>query len=339
MKMKDYYEILGVGRDATPEQIKAAYRRCAMKHHPDRNPGDQEAEARFKECQKAYDVLGNEAKRRAYDRGGQGGVDFGDAFSSTGDPNLDDLFSSIFSGFAGPRGPITAGEDIQLQVVMDLEDAIRGGKHKISYSCRAKCEPCTGSGSKSGKRTTCGKCQGRGQVQVQRGFFVMSHTCDACAGAGTLADDPCSDCHGTGEQIKKRDLEIQIPPGVDHGDRMRISGYGHAGSPNGDLYLLIKVRKHPTLERDGLDLYANIEVRISQAALGAIVGVDTPYGRLEVKVPEGTQSGKLLRLKGKGVKTDKGTGDLYCRINVQTPTKLSRQQRKLLEELEKSFKK
>lgn len=345
MDTNDYYQVLGVGRDATAEQIKAAYRRCAMKYHPDRNPGDREAEERFKQCQAAYDVLGDENKRRMYDRGGDSNPFAG--FSGAGhDGGLDDLFASIFSGFANRQGSAasnrrsTAGEDIHLRLTLDLEQAVLGVRQTIRYQLRTKCGTCDGTGSKTKRTKTCVQCSGAGQVRIRRGVFMMSSPCPGCQGKGEVPEQTCGACRGNGSQITQKEVEISIPAGVDDGDMVRVAEHGHWGRPNGDLYLNIAVRPHPVFQRQGLDLHTQIKIRPSQAALGSTVAVSTPHGKIEVKIPEGTQHGTVLRVKGKGVRSQvrNATGDLMCHVDIQIPVNLTREQRKLLEKLEKTYK-
>lgn len=339
--MPDYYEVLGVDKNATQEQIKSAYRRCAMKYHPDRNPGSKEAEDKFKQCQAAYAVLGDEGKRRAYDRGGvdpfAGAGGFGEF--DTGPGGLDDLFENIFSNFTSRGSGQVQDNDINLAVVLDLEEAVLGKSKKIKYQARQACGKCEGTGSKTGKTVRCGTCNGSGQARIQRGIFVMASVCPECRGSGARIEDPCPDCSGQGSVMENREIEVQIPAGVDDGDRIRLVGHGHHGKVPGNLYLRVKVRPHPSIQRQGLDLHGVVQIRSSQAALGDKVDVDTPYGKINVSIPEGTQPGAVLRAKGKGVKSDlkRGTGDFYCHIQVQTPVKLTRQQKKILRELEKTF--
>ena len=340
--MTDYYATLGVEKTATQDQIKAAYRRCAMKYHPDRNPGDKQAEDQFKKCQAAYAVLGDEAKRTAYDRGGVDPFAGMDGFD-VGGAGIDDLFESIFASFTSGRrneakGP-GQGQDINLRVMLDLEEAVLGKKEKIKYQVREACGKCNATGSETGKTKTCTNCHGSGQVRSQRGIFVMAAPCQDCAGRGTVIEDPCHDCQGMGTIVNTRELDIEIPAGVDNGDRIRLIGHGHHYPAPGNLYLEVIVRPHPQLQRQGLDLHRKVKLRASQAALGGKIDVPTPYGKINISIPEGTQPGTVLRAKGKGVISNvkKSTGDFYCHIEIQTPVRLTRQQKKILRDLEKSF--
>ncbi|CTP91948.1 molecular chaperone DnaJ [Xanthomonas translucens pv. arrhenatheri] len=350
MSKRDYYEVLGVARTASDDELKKAYRRCAMKHHPDRNPGDHAAEAAFKECKEAYEVLSDGSKRRMYDAhghaafehgmggmgggGGPGGPDMGDIFG--------DIFGNIFGGAGGGGRAARRGADIGYVLELDLEEAVAGTERRIDIPTLGECEHCHGSGSEDGKVETCGTCQGRGQVRIQRGIFAMQQSCPHCAGRGQIVQNPCGSCHGAGRVEETKVLSVKIPPGVDNGDRIRLSGEGEAGpagTPPGDLYVEVRVREHAIFQRDGDDLHCEVPIRISQAALGDTVRVATLGGEAEIRIPAETQTGKLFRLRGKGVRSvrSRSEGDLYCRVVVETPVNLTADQRKLLEQFESTF--
>ena len=349
MSKRDYYEVLGVARNASDEDLKKAYRRCAMKHHPDRNPGDASAEAAFKECKEAYEVLSDGGKRRMYDQHGHsafehgmgggnagpgfGGADMGDIFG--------DIFGNIFGGGARQLGP-RRGADIGYVMELDLEDAVAGVEKRIEIPTLANCEPCKGSGSADGKVETCATCHGRGQVRMQRGPFQMQAPCPHCSGTGKTIPNPCPHCDGNGRVEDEKTLSVKIPAGVDNGDRIRLAGEGEAGpagAPAGDLYVEVRVRPHDIFARDGDDLHCEVPIRISQAALGDAVRVPTLGGEVELRIPVETQSGKVFRLRDRGVKSvrSRAPGDLYCKVAVETPVNLTPEQRTLLEQFEASF--
>ena len=351
MSKRDYYEVLGVARNASEEELKKAYRRCAMKHHPDRNPGDSAAEAAFKECKEAYEVLSDGGKRRMYDQhghaafehgmgggnagpgGGFGGADMGDIFG--------DIFGNIFGGGGGRQAP-RRGADVGYVMELDLEEAVAGVEKRIEIPTLAECAPCKGSGSADGKVDTCDTCQGRGQVRMQRGPFAMHAPCPHCGGNGKTIANPCKECDGAGRVEEEKTLSVKIPAGVDSGDRIRLAGEGEAGpvgTPPGDLYVEVRVREHAIFQRDGDDLHCEVPIRISQAALGDTVRVPTLKGEAEIRIPAETQTGKLFRLRGKGVKSvrSRSEGDLYCRVVVETPVNLTPEQRELLEKFEATF--
>nr|WVJ83183.1 molecular chaperone DnaJ [Xanthomonas campestris pv. campestris] len=348
MSKRDYYEVLGVARGASDEELKKAYRRCAMKYHPDRNPGDAAAEATFKECKEAYEVLSDGNKRRAYDAhghaafehgmggggGGPGGPDMGDIFG--------DIFGNIFGGgAAGPRAA-RRGADVGYVLELDLEEAVAGIERRIEIPTLIECEPCHGSGSEDGKVEVCATCHGRGQVRIQRGIFAMQQSCPHCDGRGTLIQNPCKTCHGAGRVEEDKVLSIKVPAGVDTGDRIRLAGEGEAGpagTPPGDLYVEVRVREHAIFQRDGDDLHCEVPIRISQAALGDTVRVATLGGEAEIRILAETQTGKLFRLRGKGVRSvrSRSEGDLYCRVVVETPVNLTTDQRELLKQFEATF--
>lgn len=345
MSKRDYYEILEVSNSASDADIKKAFRRLAMKYHPDRNPDDEEAEHRFKEAKEAFDVLSNPDKRAAYDQFGHAGVEqsagmggggfgggFGDAFS--------DIFGDIFGG---GRSRVRKGADLQYNLELSLEEAVAGTTVKIRVPTLKHCTTCSGSGAKPGTSPeTCGTCGGHGQVRMQQGFFSVQQTCPNCRGKGTTISDPCQTCHGAGRVKEHKSLSVEVPAGVDNGDRIRLSGEGEAGeagAPAGDLFVQIHVRPHPIFERDNADLYCEVPINIITAALGGELEVPSLGGRLNLKIPAGTQTHKLFRMRGKGVKPVRGgpVGDLICRIVVETPVKLNSEQKELLEKLGESM--
>lgn len=349
MSKRDYYDVLGVARNASDEDLKKAYRRCAMKHHPDRNPGDASAEAAFKECKEAYEVLSDGGKRRMYDQHGHaafehgmgggnagpgfGGADMGDIFG--------DIFGNIFGGGGRQQGP-RRGADVGYILELDLEEAVAGVEKRIEIPTLASCEPCNGSGSADGKVQTCTTCHGRGQVRMQRGPFAMQAPCPHCGGSGKTIPNPCPRCDGNGRVEEEKTLSVKIPAGVDSGDRIRLAGEGEAGpagTPPGDLYVEVRVRPHAIFQRDGDDLHCEVPIRISQAALGDVVRVPSLDGELELRIPAETQSGKVFRLRDRGVKSvrSRHPGDLYCKVEVETPVNLTPEQRELLEKFEATF--
>lgn len=351
MSKKDYYETLGVARDASDADLKKAYRRLAMKHHPDRNTDDsEESEAKFKEAKEAHEVLSDANKRAAYDQYGHAGVDpsmggrpgsgagFEDAFG--------DIFGDIFGGGrrAGGGGHrAQRGSDLQYNLELSLEDAVFGTEVKIRVPTLVGCKTCDGSGAKKGtSATTCTTCHGAGQVRMQQGFFAVQQTCPQCRGQGKMISDPCPDCHGQGRKQEQKTLSVKVPAGVDTGDRIRLAGEGEAGehgAPTGDLYVQMHVKAHDIFVRDDNDLHCEMPISISTAALGGEIEVPTLNGRLRLKIPAETQTGKLFRMRGKGVKPVRGgaTGDLLCRVNVETPVKLSNKQKDLIKAFEKSI--
>ena len=343
MSKRDYYEVLGVDKNADEKEIKKAYRRVAMKYHPDRNPDDPDADEKFKEASEAYEILSDAEKRQAYNQYGHAGVDpqmgggagfGGGSFSDI----FGDVFGDIFGGGGrGPGGP-QRGADLRYTLEVSLENAVKGTTVEIRVPTLVHCETCDGSGAKPGsKPTTCGTCGGVGQVRMQQGFFQVQQTCPNCHGRGTIISDPCDDCHGEGRGEKTKTLSVKVPPGVDTGDRIRLGGEGEAGAdggPSGDLFVQISVKQHPIFERDGKHLYCEVPITYVDAALGGELEVPTLDGRVKLKVPSETQTGKLFRLRGKGVKPVRGgsVGDLLCRVVVETPVNLSKRQKELLEE-------
>lgn len=351
MSKRDYYEVLGVERGADEKDIKKAYRRMAMKYHPDRNPGDEEAEAKFKELSEAYDVLADPQKRSAYDQFGHAGVDgqggFGGGGAGAGHGSFSDIFGDvfgdIFGGGGGRRSSVQRGADLKYNLELTLEDAVRGTEKTIKVPTLVNCDTCEGSGAKKGTQpVTCSTCGGIGQVRMQQGFFAVQQTCPACSGTGKIIKDPCNSCYGRGVKEETKTLSVKIPPGVDTGDRIRLSGEGEAGrngGPAGDLYVEVHVKKHSIFEREGANLYCEVPISFADAALGGEMEVPTLDGRVKLKIPSETQTGRLFRLRGKGVTPVRGggVGDLLCRVVVETPVNLNARQKELLSELQESM--
>lgn len=341
MSKQDYYQTLGVSKDASAQEIKKAYRRLAMKYHPDRNPDDASAEAKFKEASEAYEVLSDEQKKAAYDRYGHAGVDpnmgggpgggaadFGDIFG--------DVFGDIFGRGRGGGQQSNRGSDLRYTLELDLEDAVKGTTVEIRVPTLVTCKTCDGSGAKKGsKPVTCNTCGGSGQIRMQQGFFSVQQTCPACHGKGQTIKDPCGDCHGQGRIEERKTLSVKIPPGVDTGDRIRLAGEGEAGAnggQTGDLYVQVSVKTHAIFQREGKDLFTEVPISFVDAALGGELEVPTLDGRVKLKIPAETQTGKLFRLRGKGVTPVRGgsAGDLLCRVVLETPVNLSKDQKELL---------
>lgn len=351
MAKRDYYEVLGVERGASEAELKKAYRRLAMKHHPDRNPGDKAAEDSFKEANEAYEVLSDASKRQAYDQYGHAGVDpqmGAGAGAAYGNANFSDIFGDVFSDFfaggrGSSRGGAQRGSDLRYTLELDLEEAVRGTTVTIRVPTLVECKPCDGSGAKKGTApVTCTTCGGIGQVRMQQGFFSVQQTCPRCHGSGKMISDPCGSCHGQGRVEEQKTLSVKVPPGVDTGDRIRLTGEGEAGTqggPAGDLYVVVNVREHPIFQRDGKHLYCEVPISFADAALGGELEVPTLDGRVKLKIPEGTQTGKQFRLRGKGVAPVRGgaAGDLLCRVAVETPVNLGKRQRELLDEFRKTL--
>lgn len=345
MAKKDYYDVLGVNRDASEEDIKKAYRKLAMKYHPDRNPDNPKAEEHFKEAKEAYEMLSDGQKRAAYDQYGHAGVDpsagggqgygnFADAFG--------DIFGDIFGGAGGGsrRSNVYRGADLRYNMEISLEDAARGTETKIRIPVMAECETCHGSGAKAGTQpTTCSTCAGHGQVRMQQGIFSMQQTCPKCHGTGKMIKDPCGTCHGDGRVKQHKTLSVKIPAGVDEGDRIRLSGEGEAGvngGPAGDLYVVIHTKAHAIFQREGGNLHCEMPISFATAALGGEIEIPTLDGHAKMKIPAETQSGAVFRLRGKGIKPlrDNGYGDLMCHVMIETPVKLTDRQKELLREFE-----
>ncbi|MBK7121179.1 MAG: molecular chaperone DnaJ [Comamonadaceae bacterium] len=356
MAKRDFYEILGVPKNASDEEIKKAYRKLAMKHHPDRNQGEtsKAAEEKFKEAKEAYEMLSDPQKRAAYDQHGHAGVDpnmrggpgaegfggFAEAFG--------DIFGDVFGG--GRRGhgggrQVYRGSDLSYAMEVTLEEAANGKDAQIRIPSWDDCETCHGTGAKPGtKPITCTTCHGAGAVQMRQGFFSVQQTCPQCQGKGKIIPEPCTSCHGQGKIKKQKTLEVKIPAGIDDGMRIRSTGNGEPGTnggPPGDLYIEIRLKKHDIFERDGDDLHCQVPLSFTTAALGGEIEVPTLAGKAAIDIPEGTQAGKQFRLRGKGIKGVRSSypGDLYCHVSIETPVKLTEHQRKLLKDLEESLKK
>ncbi|HYN55429.1 MAG TPA: molecular chaperone DnaJ [Methylotenera sp.] len=347
---RDYYEVLGVKKDASEEEIKKSYRKLAMKLHPDRNPDNPKSEEQFKEAKEAYEMLSDDQKRAAYDQyghagvehgangGGFGGAGFGDAFG--------DIFGDIFGGGArgGQRNNVYRGADLRYNMEISLEDAAKGTETKIRIPVQSTCETCKGSGAKTGKSpVTCSTCNGHGQVRMQQGFFSVQQTCPKCNGAGKVIkdEDKCGTCHGAGRVKQNKTLSVKIPAGVDEGDRIRLSGEGEAGvngGPTGDLYVVVHLKEHEIFQREGGNLHCEMPISFSTAALGGEIEVPTLGGSAKMKIPAETQTGGVFRLRGKGIKPLRQSepGDLMVHVVVETPVKLTEHQKKLLREFETS---
>ncbi|MFL6215668.1 MAG: molecular chaperone DnaJ [Blastocatellia bacterium] len=346
---RDYYEILGVTRTATDQELKQAYRRLAVQYHPDKNPGDHEAEEKFKEINEAYQVLSQAEMRSRYDRFGHAGVGTAAGASAgfgQGFPGFEDIlsdlfgFGDMFGGRSQRRGP-QRGADLRYDIEISLEEAAQGVKTKIRVPRLEHCEVCHGNGAAEGAQPVrCSTCGGNGQIRYQQAFLSVLRTCSSCRGTGKVIKDRCRACHGEGRVEREKTLEIKMPAGVDNGSRLRIAGEGEAGDPGaqrGDLYVIVHLKEHDVFERRDANLYCSIPISFTQAALGGEITVPTLDGEEHVKVEEGTQTGTVFRLKGKGMPVlgGRGRGDLYAAVNLITPTSLSREQRKLLEELAK----
>ena len=347
MAKRDYYEVLGVEKGASDAELKKSYRRLAMKYHPDRNLGDDTAIEHFKEAKEAYEILSDGSKRQAYDQFGHAGVDpsmgAGGAGGAGGFRDIfDDVFGDIFGGRSG-GGRVHRGSDLRYDLELSLEDACNGTEVRITIPAREACDTCEGSGARPGSTpTTCATCNGVGQVRMQQGFFSIQQACPHCRGNGKVISDPCSSCQGEGWVRRENTLKVKVPGGVDTGNRIRLSNEGEPGEnggPAGDLYVEIHVKKHLIFERDGNNLYCEVPIGFTAATLGGELEVPTLNSRVNLKVPAGTQTGKLFRIRGKGVRgvNGGGVGDVICRVVVETPVNLSRRQRELLEEFEQSM--
>jgi len=350
MDKEDFYKVLEVSRNASEREIKKAYRRLAMKYHPDRKTDNADAEEKFKVIQEAYAVLSDEQKRSAYDQFGHAGVDPSmggghGGFQSDGFSDVfGDVFGDIFGGGGGRRrSQVTRGADLRYDLDLSLEDAVSGTETKIKVPTSVSCTSCKGTGSRSGEKSSCSTCGGHGQVRMQQGMFSVQQTCPTCRGSGSIIKDPCSTCRGNGKTKEQKTLSVKIPAGVDTGDRIRLGGEGETGDhggPAGDLYVQVNVRQHAIFERDGANLYCDMPISFATAVLGGELEVPTLSGKVKLKIPGETQTGKLFRLRGKGVKPVRGgaLGDLMCRVNVETPVKLTAEQKNIVEQLETSFK-
>lgn len=350
MSKRDYYEVLGVSKDASERDIKKSYKRLAMKLHPDRNQGDKDKEEQFKEVKEAYEILTDDQKRAAYDQYGHaafeqgghggGGGGFGGGFG--GGQDFGDIFGDIFGGGrgGGRQSRQQRGSDLRYNLDLTLEEAVKGKTLEIKVPTYVSCDPCDGSGAKKGTSAkTCPTCHGHGQVQMRQGLFAVQQACPTCHGKGKIISDPCPVCRGQGRVKKNKTLSVKIPPGVDTGDRIRLSGEGEAGehgAPAGDLYVQANVKAHSIFERDENDLYCEMPISFTTAALGGEIEVPTLAGKVKLKIPKETQTGKMFRLRGKGVKSVRShsTGDLMCRVVLETPVNLSGDQADLLRQLE-----
>lgn len=348
MAKRDYYDVLGTKRDASGDELKKAYRKLAMQYHPDRNAGDTEAEQKFKELNEAYDVLKDDQKRAAYDRFGHaafengGGPGPGGAGFEGFSGGFADIFEEMFGDFmggGGRRGANGRGSDLRYNMTISLEDAYKGVQSEIRVPTSVACEACNGTGAEGGARPiTCPTCQGRGKIRAQQGFFTIERTCPSCGGVGQIIENPCRTCGGSGRQRKEKTLCVNIPPGVEEGTRIRLSGEGEAGmrgAPPGDLYLFISIEPHPLFQRDGADIHCRVPVPMATAALGGQIEVPTiEGGRARVSVSEGTQTGRQFRMKGKGMSVlrSPARGDMYVEVAVETPMNLTKRQKELLEE-------
>ncbi|HTH40139.1 MAG TPA: molecular chaperone DnaJ [Rhodocyclaceae bacterium] len=351
MAKRDFYEVLGVNRDANDDEIKKAYRKLAMKYHPDRNPDNPKAEEQFKEAKEAYEILSDGQKRAAYDQyghagvdpqagmgggGGFGGAGFADAFS--------DIFGDIFgggrSGGGGGRSNVYRGADLRYNLEITLEEAARGAETRIRIPTMEECDDCGGSGAKKGTEPkTCPTCNGHGQVRMQQGFFSIQQTCPKCHGTGRYIPTPCPSCHGAGRKKTHKTLSVKIPAGIDEGDRIRLTGEGEPGvngGPPGDLYVQVHLKQHAVFQRDHDDLHCEMPISFATAALGGEIEIPTLDGVAKLKIPAETQSGKIFRLRGKGIKGIRsvGHGDLLCHVAVETPVSLTERQKELLKEFE-----
>jgi molecular chaperone DnaJ len=353
MSKRDYYEVLEISKSADANEIKKAFRKKAMKLHPDRNPDDKEAEAKFKEAKEAYEVLSDDQKRSAYDRFGHAGVNpsmgadtsgfgggggFGDIFGDLGN-----VFGDIFGGGNQQRSAARGGSDLGYELTITLDEAFHGTSQEIKVSTWAKCKTCSGSGAKKGSSpVTCQTCKGAGQVRMQHGFLTVQQTCPECQGRGQVIKDPCSDCRGSGRVRQTKNLSVKIPAGIDNGDRIRLSGEGEAGQnggPSGDLFVEIRVKHHDVFSRDGNDLRMDIPVSYAMATLGGDIEVPTLSGKVKLSIPAETQTGKIFRIRGRGIKAlrSKQIGDLLCKIVVETPVKLTDEQKERLKDFDKAL--
>lgn len=344
----DYYEVLQVTRTCTDQELKSSYRRLAMEHHPDRNPGDAASEEKFREASEAYQVLSDPQKRAAYDQfghaavNGNAGFGGGNPFSGSGDLGdiFGDIFGEMFSGGSGRRSSrAQRGRDLQYPLTLEFAEAVFGKQTEIKFRRMNECDACHGTGAEKGRSpVTCETCRGRGQVRSQQGFFSIARTCPTCSGSGTIIKDPCKTCHGEGRVQSEHTMQVTVPAGVEDGTRIRYQGEGdagRAGGPSGDFYVLLNVKEHAYFTRDGNDLHYVLPISMPQAALGLELNLPTLDGDAKLKIPEGTQSGKAFRIRNKGVPflNERGRGDLIVEVAVHTPTKLSKEQRELMRQL------
>lgn len=347
MAKRDYYEVLGVPRTADQAELKRAYRKLAMKYHPDRNPDDADAQDHFKEAQEAYEVLRNDQKRSAYDQFGHSATGPGARGPSGFEGDVGDIFGDMFGDIFGNRGGRGGsrqqrGSDLRFSMDLDLEEAVVGITREIRIPTLGSCKTCDGSGAEDGQKTSCTTCGGVGQVRMQQGIFSVQQTCPACQGMGQVIKNPCKTCHGQGRIRETKTLSVKIPAGVDTGDRIRLSGEGEAGvagSPTGDLYVEVRVRPHSLFERDGDDLYCEVPIHFTTAAIGGELEIPTLNGQVKLKIPAESQTGRMFRLRGKGVKSVRShrQGDLMCKVVIETPVSLSKEQKKLLKQFQESY--
>ncbi|URJ26086.1 molecular chaperone DnaJ [Blochmannia endosymbiont of Camponotus modoc] len=347
MAKSDYYEILGISKNADEREIKKSYKRLAMKFHPDRNQGNTAAETKFKEIKEAYEVLSNAEKRAAYDQYGHAAFESGSmgATANSGGADFSDIFGDVFGDIFGGnrRNRAGRGSDLRYNIELSLEDAVRGIIKEICIPTLSTCEKCRGSGARSNSAiVTCMTCHGQGQIQIRQGFFSVQQSCPTCHGHGKIIKEVCNKCRGNGRVERSKTLSVKIPAGVNTGDRIRLSGEGESGkngAPSGDLYVQVQIRKHPIFDREEKNLYCEVPISFSMAALGGEIEVPTLDGRVKLKIPPETQTGKLFRMRGKGVKSVRsgGNGDLLCRVVVETPVKLNDTQKRLLQDLSDSF--
>jgi molecular chaperone DnaJ len=350
---RDYYEILGIQKNTSKDDIKKAYRKLAMQYHPDRNPGNAEAEAKFKEASEAAEVLLDDEKKAKYDQFGHAGMNgaqgFGGAGGFQGDfSDFGDIFGDIFGDMLGGgrgrgrgrgRSGGRPGDDLQMEMEIDFAEAAFGTEKTITLTKNIKCDTCNGTGAKTGSApTSCDYCHGHGEVRRQQGFFTVATTCPKCQGSGQMIKDPCGTCHGSGKKKKKVDLQVKVPAGIDDGQRLKLSNEGDAGSnggPNGDLYVVVRIKQHEIFERDEFDVHCTVPVSFSQAALGCELEVPTLSGKVALKIPAGTQAGVKMRLKGKGIQRlgGYGIGDQIVTVHVETPTKLSNEHKEIFKRL------
>ena len=353
MAKEDFYKLLGVNKNASEAEIKKSYRKMAMKYHPDRNKEKPEvAEKKFKQVKEAYEILSDPQKRSAYDQFGHAGVDnsmgggrggFGGGAEGFGDI-FGDVFGDIFGGGGGrQRSNVQRGADLRYNLELSLEEAVAGTEAKIRVPVLSTCDECNGSGAKKGSSpVTCTTCQGHGQVRMQQGFFSVQQTCPTCHGTGQQIKDPCRKCHGQGRVQENKTLSVKVPKGVDTGDRIRLGGEGEAGAhggPAGDLYVQVQVKDHPIFTREGANLYCEVPISFPTACLGGDLEVPTLSGKVKLKIPAETQTGKLFRLRGKGVKPVRGgsVGDLMCRVQIETPVRLTKEQKALVEQFRETL--
>jgi molecular chaperone DnaJ len=350
MSKSDYYQVLGVARNATDEELKKAYRRLAMKHHPDRNPDDTKAEENFKAAKEAYEVLSDPRKRAAYDQFGHAGVDAsaGMGGAGFGGGGFSDIFDTVFGdifggGMRGGGTRVYRGADLRYDLELSLEEVFQGTNVNIRVPTAVECKTCHGTGSRDARPpVTCSTCNGQGQVRMQQGFFSIQQTCPRCRGTGKMIGDPCGTCQGQGRVRDHKTLSVKVPAGVDNGDRIRLTGEGEPGlqgGPSGDLYVHVFVKEHPIFQRDEADLHCEVPISFVTAALGGEMEVPTLDGQATLKIPAETQSGKVFKLRGKGVKSVRAhhTGDLHCKVVVETPVHLNKRQKELLREFDASM--